>query len=79
MIQVANPTPEQFGVEGRYKMSIKHVNVIISDMLLSRLRIKKTKNSDLVQLHHLFQRHLQLHRLQGGGAASNSHILQNLH
>lgn len=45
---------------------------------------KKRVNNDFVQarqsasvhLHHLFEGHLQLHRLQGGGPAPNSHILQ---
>jgi len=32
-----------------------------------------------VQLHHLFEGHLQLHRLQGGGAAAHRHLLQQLH
>lgn len=75
MIQVANPTPEQFGVESKYKMSIKHVNMIIPDKVKDKKKRERV-NNDLVQLHHLFERHLQLHRLQGGGAASNSHIFQ---
>ncbi|TNN54289.1 hypothetical protein EYF80_035517 [Liparis tanakae] len=32
-----------------------------------------------VQLHHLLEGHLQLHRLQGGGAAAHRHVLQHLH
>lgn len=77
--------PLVFHIKSNSSETISDWNVGGPEHTGGNLVMGNNKHSDAARasasahLHHLFEGHLQLYRLQGGGAAYDSHVLQYLH